>query len=569
MSPWRGPQVPGEHPTLGWTAIDWIEENCVVPDGPFAGESFRLTYDDGTPTVQGAFVLGFYELKPDAEVHLRKPSRAFAYSRGGQLVAPQKWGKGPLSAAITLFEGYGPCLFDGWDANGEPVGRPWATPWIQITAVSEDQTGNVWLAILPMIQLGNLVADIPDTGLTRINLPNGGHIEPVTSSAASRLGQRITFVNQDEAHDWNKRNKGRKLADTQRRNLAGMGGRFMETGNAWDPNELSVAQTTFEKEQNVFKLMLDPGEGSIRNQRERSRVLKRLYAANPWVDIDRISEEIDTLVDRGEYAQAERFFFNRVIPGEDRVFDMEMWDKAAGHVEIADKEQIVIGVDGARYVDALAVIATHVKSGYQWPLGIWERPPDADDMYEHPMDDVDGVLTDAFERYKVWRVYIDPGSQYANITPLMERWQGRWGEKKIIKWQMNRPKPTAYMVRNFISGVMTGDVSHSGDPKFTEHMNNARRQLVNVYDEEKNQMFVMQKETPHSPNKIDAAAAAALSWQARGDCIAGGEEPGPGTYDDKKNKCGNCGHLRRHHNPKCRARPEGHCKAFVEPSAEN
>ena len=44
-----------------------------------------------------------------------------------------------------------------------------------------------------------------------------------------------------------------------------MGGRFMETGNAWDPAEESVAQSTFEKESGVFKMMLQPGPGSVRN----------------------------------------------------------------------------------------------------------------------------------------------------------------------------------------------------------------------------------------------------------------------------------------------------------------
>ena len=50
----------------------------------------------------------------------------------------------------------GPVLFDGWDAQGEPVGKPWATPHIQITACSEEQTDNTWRALQPMIELGPL-----------------------------------------------------------------------------------------------------------------------------------------------------------------------------------------------------------------------------------------------------------------------------------------------------------------------------------------------------------------------------------------------------------------------------
>jgi len=176
-------------------------------------------------------------------------------------------------------------------------------------------------------------------------------------------------------------------------------------------------------------------------------------------------------------------------------------------------------------------------------------------------------VIDAFERYNVWRVYIDPGSQYANIAPLMEKWQGRWGAKKIIGWLMNRPKPTAYMIRAFASAIQTGDLTHDGNEVFARHVGNARRRMTNVYDEDGHRMFVIQKEAPNSPEKIDAAAAGALSWEARGDAIAAGTVA-PGSYDDPKNKCGACGHLRRHHVPKCRARPAGHCKAFVEPMIE-
>jgi hypothetical protein len=557
--PWRGASEEGERPTLGWLVLDYLQASAVIPDGEFAGQPFLLSDE------QRDFVLGLYELRDDAEVDLTKPSHAFAHDRGGQLVAPQKWGKGPLSAALVIAEAGGPVLFDGWDARGEPVGRPWATPWVQVTAVSEDQTANVWRSLVPMIVLGSLKLDIPDTGETRINLPGGGRIEPVTASSRSRLGQRITFAVEDEAHDWTKRNGGRKLADTQRRNLAGMGGRFLETGNAWDPNESSVAQQTFDKETGVYKMMLHGGAGSIRSKRERARVLRHLYGGSWWVDPERISSEIDNLLERGETAQAERFFLNRIVPGEDRAFDVKQWDRQARPgTSIPDAERVVIGVDGARFVDALAVVATDVKTGFQWPLGIWERPGWAGDDYEHPMDEVDGAVSDAFERYDVWRVYIDPGSQYANIAPVMERWQGRWGEKKIQAWMMNRPKPTAYMVRGYVSAIMTGDLTHDGDERMRAHVQNARRKMTNVYDEDGHQMFVLSKEAPNSPAKIDAVAAGALSWQARGDAIAAGTVS-PGTYDDPANKCGACGHLRRHHAPGCRARPPGHCQAFQEP----
>jgi hypothetical protein len=141
---------------------------CAIPDGDRMGEPFILTDE------QFRTYLHHYRIDPWAS--------RFTHFRGTQLTRPQKWGKGPFAASWVCGEAHpeSPVLFDGWDADGQPVGRPWATPHIQITAVSEDQTDNVFRALLPMIRLGALAADIPDTGLTRINF------RPAGSSSRSR-----------------------------------------------------------------------------------------------------------------------------------------------------------------------------------------------------------------------------------------------------------------------------------------------------------------------------------------------------------------------------------------------
>lgn len=501
---WRGPEVPGEYPTLGFVVGDWIEAHCVIPDGDHQEGPYLLTDE------MWRFLLGFYRLEPE--------SGRFVH-RGGQLVRPQKWGKGPFSAAMICAEAEGPVRFAGWDASGEPVGRSWVTPWIQVTAVSEDQTDNVWRALVPMIELGGLRGDIPDTGETRINLPGGGRIEPVTSSARSRLGQRITFCVQDETHSWTKQNGGRKLADNQRRNLAGMHGRWMETTNAWDPAEESVAQQTWESAApDVLRDMTDPGSGSIRNRRDRARMLKRVYADAWWVDRDRIDAEIIELLPR-DPPQAERFFLNRIVAAEDAAFDVAKWRTLAdATVVVADRSLITIGIDGARWEDALAIVATDVASGHQWPLGIWERPLSAMDDYEHPFDEIDGAMVEAWERFDVWRAYIDP----QNIEHLVDRWQGRWDDRKVIEWFTNRPRQIAHAIRAFTSAISAGDLSHDGDEHFARHIGNAVRRKVNVYDEDRRQMWAIGKDRPHSPRKMDAAMAAVLSWEARGDAIAAG-----------------------------------------------
>jgi hypothetical protein len=505
--PWRGPEYPGEFPTLGYAVADLIQAKCAIPDGMHAGEPYLLTDEMLT------FLLHYYRLNPN--------TGNFYWDRGGQLVRPQKWGKGPFSAAMICAEAdaEGPVLPAGWDAKGEPVGRPWPTPWIQVTAVSEDQTANVYRALVPMIELGAISADIPDTGETRINLPSGGRIEPVTSSARSRLGQRVTFALQDETHSWLQANGGRTLADNQRRNLAGMGGRFLETTNAWDPAEESVAQQTSENnEPGVYRDDAEPGAGSIRNKQERRRMMKKVYGDSWWIDLDRIDSEIEALLGR-DPAQAERFFLNRKRAAEDTAFDADEWNRLADpSVVVPDGALVVLGVDGARFEDALAVIATDVEQSHQFVVGIWERPQHAPDDYEHDAYAIDGAMTEVFERYDVWRVGVDP--QW--IDHLFTRWVGRWTDKVVMPYFTNQPKKMAYTLRDFRAAISGSDFTHDGDSQLAAHVRNAKRVKVAVYDEDRRQMWNIAKDRPHSPRKIDGAMAACISWEMRGEAIAAG-----------------------------------------------
>jgi hypothetical protein len=523
--PWRG--APAEladsgldFPTLGIIAWEWIEEHCVIPDGDQMGEPFRLTDE------MLHFLVHYYRLDPTAR-SLKWSGQRFHHSRGGLLVRPQKWGKGPFSAAIICFEACGPALPDGWDAEGKPVGRPWPTPHVQITAISESQTDNVYRALLPMIQLGPLEAVLPDTGKTRINVPGGGLIEPVTASAMSRLGQRVTFVLGDEGHGWVERNGGKRLADNQRRNLSGMGGRFLDTTNAWSITDDSVAQDTCENPVGVFVDYPAPIGGSIKNKAERRKAMRHAYGDSVrngpswrgWVDLDRIDVEIEALLKR-DPAQAERFFLNRVHAGEDVVFNLEAWREASRpDIVVPDNELIAIGVDGARWEDAVAVIAMTVRGFHAWPLIVIEKPPEAGPDYEHDLELVDATVAEAFDKYNVGLLYADP----QKIEHLTDRWTGRYGKDRVADFVTNlRSRRLGDAVGFFVAAVAGGDLTHDGDGVFARHIANARRKVLPALDDDGRNLFTLTKDRPHSPNKIDAAMAGVIASEARRDCIAKG-----------------------------------------------
>jgi hypothetical protein len=376
-----------------------------------------------------------------------------------------------------------------------------------------------------MIELGDLGREfIPDTGLTRINLPGGGLIEPVTASARSRLGQRITFAVQDQTESWLRSNNGHMLAENQRRGLAGMGGRFLETCNAPDPVENSVASRTPLGASGVYINDVDGGAGSIRNKAERRRVLKKVYGDSVvekggWVDLDRIDAEIEALIPT-DPAQAERFFLNRKIAAEGAAFDPERIKALVRARRPPSGAYIVLGVDGARHDDALAVVATDIRSGHQWPVIILERPDNAPEDYEHDLELVDGAVSDLIQGdlYVVWRAYCD--DQY--ISGLIEKWQAKFGQKRFVTWHTNRPRPIAWAVRRFEEAIGDGDISFDADPVFHAHLRHARKRMLTVLDDKERQMHTLSKSSIRSPMKIDAAMAAVLSWEARGDALASG-----------------------------------------------
>jgi hypothetical protein len=466
------------------------------------------------------FLLFHYRLRPEARADQWR--RAWHYRRS-QLVRPQKWGKGPFSAAIVLAESDevdAPALFAGWDAAGEPVGRPWITPWVQVTAYSEDQTANVWRVLVPMVELGPLAERIPDTGETRINLAGGGYIEPVTASAKSRLGQRITFAVHDETHSWLRTNGMVELAHNQRRNLAGMGGRSLETTNGWNPADDSVAQQTDEYAgEDVYRDRTVPPAGAFTNKRERRRILKAVYGGSWWVDLDRISAECDELIAKGDSAEAERFFGNRIVATADTWLDVETdWD-ALPHPEraLSAGDVVTLGFDGSKFDDSTALHLCRVDDGALWELGVWERPAGpAGDGWEVPDDEVDAAVADAFERYHVVRMYADPPYWQDYVST----WAGRYGSKRgstpVKEFWTNRTRAMAAALERITTAVKAGELVHDHAEITRTHVRNARRYAVPGGG------FNIRKERPGSPRKIDAAMSATLAYEARADAIAAG-----------------------------------------------
>lgn len=523
--------------TLG-VALDWIPQHCVIPDGFRRGAPF-VPYD-----WQTLYLGSFYLVRPDAvwmpDAPLLGP--AFVYRRGLK-VGPQKVGKDPLDAAHICLEGTGPCLFAGWAEGGEvyacsehgcrcgwtyiydpgePMAMTWPSALVQITAVSEEATQNTYDALRPMIELGPLADLMPRTGEEFIRLPNGGRIDTVTASANSRLGQRVTFVTQGEVGLWDKTNGMAKVADTQYRGLAGMGGRASLSTNAWDPAQQSVGQIQFESAaQDIYRQFIKgPVTLSIRNKEERRKLLRFVYPRDSLrehgghVDLDAIEAEAADLAAR-DPAQAGRFFGNQLLTGAGKAFDVDVWADLGTGEKPKKGALIVGGFDGSDVDDQTALILCDVATGFIWAAGIWNP---AEHGGKVPRDQVNAAIDDAATDYKLLRLNADPPYWRDEIAD----WRGRYGEEVIKEWPTYRNRVMGFAVRDFATAVSTGALTHDGDAVFAKHIANAHRKELNERDDKGVRLWTLQKERAGGPDKIDAAVAAVLAWEARLEAIAEG-----------------------------------------------
>ncbi|MGW6583435.1 hypothetical protein ACWF76_29335 [Streptomyces globisporus] len=516
-----------DFPTL-WIVPDWIERHCPVPDGFRAGEDMELYPWQLWCTVN------HYRVRPSATVGQLAP--AFVYRRS-QIVAPQKTGKGPWSAAITLAESAGPVVFNGWARGGEryrcsehgcgcgwwydyepgePMGTPWPTPLGQLTAVSEDQVANVYGALQSMVRRGPL-SELMRVGEEFTRVGEEGRIDVVTSSAQSRLGQRVTFVNQDETGLWNTQNKLRKVAETQRRGLAGMGGRSMETTNGWDPSEDSVAQTTSQsKSKDIFKYHPQaPKTLSYGNKRDRRKIHAVVYAGSTHVDLDAIEAEAAEIMEK-DPAQAERFFGNRCVAGSASWLDGAKWAARAKPQRVRPGTRIVLGFDGSDSDDWTAIRA-ETMDGYQFtPLYGPEDAPTiwnpADTGGQVPRAEVRAAISQLFRRYDVVRLYADPPYWPTEI----DDWCDEFGEERVVRWHTRRPVQMHEACERLKTDVIKrdGTFRHDGCEITQSHIENTRAAARPM------DRYVLRKAGPNQ--KIDATIPSILAHEALGDVIKAG-----------------------------------------------
>lgn len=514
--PWRGSEDESDFPTLGYEVAEWIEAHLAQPDGYNMGDGFHLTDE------QLRFIKDYYRLYEHAAPY---PAPDGLVHTGAQFRRSQKAGKDPLAAALILAEALGPTRFDGWTAAGEPVGKPYPSPLIVCLGTSEDQTDNTWRPLLSMIRLGPLI-DLPnmDCGQTRVDLPGGGRIEPVTTSAKARLGAPLTFLTITESHLFTLQGGYRRVCAAVKRNVAGMDGRWLELTNAWDPTEGSEAQVTAESgDPRVLIDTIEPHRvEDLADSEAVYRELLRQYGDSArerggWVNIrGRIMDEMASK--RHLPADKRRFFLNEIVVGESVLVDPIRWDALAREDQLQPGDEIALGFDGSKYHDATALVAVRRSDGRLFCLRIWERPADAL-SWTVPAPEVDRVLTDVFGAYKVGYLFADP----YRWQSYLDTWSARW-PKQIVEFPTNVEQRMDKAIERFTTAFAGGEVTHDGHERLAWHMKNAvivkgSRRKIRPGEDELLPTHYLKLAKRGDGQLIDGAVAAVLALAALGQSI--------------------------------------------------
>ncbi|HEX5511621.1 MAG TPA: hypothetical protein VFX41_07875, partial [Actinomycetales bacterium] len=486
--------------TLGWQILKWIPENLNSDEVDEHGQPipFRPTRE------QSRFILWWYAVDEDGR---------FVY-RDGVLQRLKGWGKDPLIAVICAVEFLGPARFAGWAVRdipelglmrGDPVGKEVPNAWIDVAAVSKEQTINT-MSLFPALfnekckqrhQMNK-----QSIGKTIVFAHRGKRrIRAVTSNPRSLEGGRATFVVRNETHHWLESNNGHEMAAVIERNATkskGGASRALSITNAYDPSEKSVAQIqreAWEAEEKGLSIKTGvlydslelPGEYGLvppevkANPNMEPEIAEKFVRAwlavlvtavrgdAWWLDIPRITNSM--LSGENPPSRSRRFWLNQVQGTEDRWVDPAAVDAAVDAIAASQRKQvadtsakaqleagwivdpddpIVVFGDGSKSDDSTGLVGCRLSDGYVFTLGIWAKPHgEAGKGWLAPRPDVSLRVDEIFGRFNVIAFWFDPShtqdddnSRYWD--PFIDSWHRKY-QDRLQYWSI-KTGPSAHSI---------------------------------------------------------------------------------------------------------------------------
>lgn len=507
--------------TLGWQILEWCADWLTSPDG--SGEPFIFTPE------QARFILWYYAIDEHGN-WLRQ---------NGVLQRIKGWGKDPLGAALCIIELAGPCRFGGWRHDGQPIAKQHPAPYVQLGAVSLDQTENtrdLFQLIIPERTRREYKLNVQ----TEIIYAKGrGKLKCIASNARSSEGGRVSFFLANEIHHWTPSNGGKSFYDTLIFNLRKVGGRFLAITNAFQPGEESVLEAIREDQQRVWDglieqngWMYDSLEGHPQaplNTEIAPYVLEILMGDSYWLK-EHIPEIVQGMTSSAiSPSRQRRMWYNQVVSTEESVFSAAELEACVDHTmlgtmaDLQPGDRIALGFDGSRTDDATALVAYRLADKCLIPIQIWEKPVNVDD-WEVDTEDVDSMVGFCFATYEVVAFYADMKDWESYIA----QWSELYREKLLIKastknaigFDMRGNKAAIQNINETMIGmVRDAQIKLNGSGRLKTHFLNAERRWGGGY------LSFGKKGGRESKRKIDGLIASTLALKAGLDFNESGKAP--------------------------------------------
>lgn len=222
-------------------------------------------------------------------------------------------------------------------------------------------------------------------------------------------------------------------------------------------------------------------------------------AANPGYDDLIDPEDFESVIARTPESTFRTKRLNMWVASRTTFLPAGAWDAIVDAQRlIEDGTRVVLGFDGSRSGDTTALVGVTVEDvPHVFVLDVWERPPHAPVDWQVPRHEVLDAIRDACGTYDVREVAVD-----------MYLWQTEMSDLEAegipIVAMSQQASTMVPATQRFYEAVTGARLTHDGDSRLARHIGNAVLRRSRSGDQ-------LSKETPHSPNKIDAAVAVVMA----------------------------------------------------------
>lgn len=502
--------------SLGWGVLAW----CSHWLRDKSGENWNFTPE------QARFVLWFYAVDEDGS--WLNDSAVLQRLKG--------WGKDPLAAAMAVAALCGPVKFSHWGEDGQPVGTDDPTAWVQVVAVSQQQTANtlkVFPWLIPMETRAEFKIILQKTSVYALG---ERQIQGVTASPLALEGGRPTLIICGESQNWNASNGGADMYGVLEGNAAKSEGgqaRMLFICNAYRPGEESVGERIRlawedtqgdDAEFESFGLMYDSLEAPPHAPLELDAVedvIKAVRGDAVWLDPERIANSIKNQTNT--VSESRRKWYNQILAVADAWVDPADWRMCGRKRDLVPGEKIVLFFDGSKSGDHTGLVGCCIEDGYVFLGGVWEPEKIGKDLWRVDREAVDIRVSELVDEFKVLAIWGDPSDARDDETgerywePYFDMWHKRWGRKfrlwaqrsgnymHSVNWDMRSPERLKRFIEAaelFTTDVASHNLPHDMSPLLARHVGNARRRPDPRFG------IGLSKATKDSDKKIDLAVCA-------------------------------------------------------------